>query len=44
MSGIASISADRSAMFPHLMPLFTTVLGVVFLGEAPRPYHALGMV
>ncbi|GEM_PF-2105814 len=37
MSDIARIGADRSAMFPHLMPLFTTVLGMVFLARRHGP-------
>ena len=44
MSDIARIGADRSAMFPHLMPLFTTVLGMVFWRGATalsRPRHGL---
>ncbi len=41
--GIAAVGADRGAMFLHLMPLFTAALGMLFLGEAPRPYHGLGM-
>jgi|ETNmetMinimDraft_16_1059900.scaffolds.fasta_scaffold110043_2 hypothetical protein len=31
MSGIARIGADRSAMFLHLMPLFTMALGMVLI-------------
>lgn len=41
--GIATVGADRGAMFLHLMPVFTAVLAMIFLGEAPRPYHGLGM-
>ncbi|MDP6952164.1 MAG: DMT family transporter [Alphaproteobacteria bacterium] len=41
--GIVVVGADRGAMFLHLMPVFTAALGMIFLGEAPRPYHGLGM-
>ncbi|MDP6954215.1 MAG: DMT family transporter [Alphaproteobacteria bacterium] len=41
--GIAMVGADRGAVFLHLMPVFTAGLGMMYLDEAPRPYHGLGM-
>ena len=36
------IGANRTGVFIHLIPLFTSVLAFVFLGEAPTTYHAVG--
>ena len=41
--GVAVVGPARSAMFLHLMPVFTAALAIGFLGEALRPYHGLGM-
>jgi drug/metabolite transporter (DMT)-like permease len=27
----------------HLVPVFGTILAVLLLGEAPHPYHAVGI-
>lgn len=40
--GVDLIGPNRAAPFFHLMPLFGSVLAIVFLGEQPFPYHALG--
>jgi drug/metabolite transporter (DMT)-like permease len=36
------IGANRTGVFIHLIPLFTSVLAVVLLGEEPQLYHAAG--
>jgi drug/metabolite transporter (DMT)-like permease len=36
------IGATRTGAFIHLIPLFTSVLAIVFLGEQPQLYHAAG--
>ncbi len=36
------IGANRTGVFIHLIPLFTSVLAFVFLNEAPALYHAIG--
>ncbi|HEC14830.1 MAG TPA: hypothetical protein ENI72_03635, partial [Rhodospirillales bacterium] len=36
--------ANKAGMFIHLMPLFGGGLAVVFLGETPRLFHAVGLV
>lgn len=36
------IGANRTGIFIHLIPLFTSVLAMVLLGEEPAPYHAAG--
>jgi drug/metabolite transporter (DMT)-like permease len=38
------IGATRTGAFIHLIPLFTSMLAIVFLGETPQLYHALGFV
>jgi len=40
--GIELIGANRAAPFIHLMPVFGSVLAMVFLGERPQPFHAVG--
>lgn len=36
------IGANRTGVFIHLIPLFTSVLAMLLLGEQPAPYHAAG--
>ena len=40
--GVEIIGPIRGGAFIHLVPLFTTLLAVIFLGETPALYHALG--
>lgn len=42
--GVQLIGANRSGPFLHLVPLFGTILAVIFLGERPGWYHAIGAV
>ena len=41
--GVELIGAGRAGQSMHLMPLFGSVLAVVFLGERFRAYHAVGI-
>ncbi|MDE2006978.1 MAG: DMT family transporter [Rhodospirillales bacterium] len=41
--GIELIGAGRAGQSMHLMPLFGSILAVVFLGERFRVYHAIGI-
>jgi drug/metabolite transporter (DMT)-like permease len=41
--GIELIGAARAGQSWHLMPLFGSILAVVFLGESFRIYHAIGI-
>jgi len=41
--GVAELGADRSAAFLHLLPVFAALLAALLLGEAFRPYHAVGI-
>jgi len=40
--GVELIGANRAAPFIHLMPVFGSVLAILFLGERPQPFHAVG--
>ena len=39
---IELIGANRAAPFIHLMPVFGSILAILFLGERPQPFHAAG--
>lgn len=40
--GVRLIGANRSAPFFHLVPVFGSAMAIVFLGERPHLYHAVG--
>jgi len=40
--GIHLIGANRAAPFFHLVPLFGSVMAMVFLGERPQLFHIVG--
>lgn len=40
--GVEIIGATRAGAFIHLIPLFASVMAMMFLGEAPQLYHAVG--
>ena len=42
--GVELVGPERAGLFIHLMPVFGSVLSVALLGEAVRPYHAVGIV
>ncbi len=42
--GIATIGADRTGQFTHLMPIFGSILAYFFLGERLEWYHLGGIV
>ena len=41
--GVAEVGANRGSLFIHLMPVFGTLLSVIFLHEIPFWYHYLGI-
>jgi drug/metabolite transporter (DMT)-like permease len=41
---VAEVGGRRSGIFIHLMPVFGTLLAIVFLGESFHAYHAGGFV
>jgi drug/metabolite transporter (DMT)-like permease len=42
--GIELVGPNRAAPFYHLIPIFGSVLAIVFLGERPELFHAVGYV
>jgi drug/metabolite transporter (DMT)-like permease len=42
--GVELIGANRAAPFGHLVPLFGTVLAIVFLGERVHLFHIVGFL
>lgn len=43
-AGVAAVGPSRSALFIHLMPVFGTLLAILFLGERPYWFHFVGML
>jgi drug/metabolite transporter (DMT)-like permease len=42
--GVALVGANRAGQFMHLIPVFGSILAVIFLGERLYTYHVLGIV
>ena len=42
--GVKLVGPSPTGVFLYLMPIYGVLMAVIFLGEALRPYHALGMV
>jgi drug/metabolite transporter (DMT)-like permease len=40
---VAEVGAAKGGLFIHLMPVFSTILAAIFLGEVPQLYHLLGI-
>ncbi|WGS00256.1 DMT family transporter [Bradyrhizobium sp. ISRA443] len=40
--GVQLIGANRAAPFFHMVPVFGTVMSIVFLGEHPQAFHFIG--
>jgi len=40
--GVQLIGANRAAPFFHVVPVFGSVMAIVFLGERPQPFHLVG--
>lgn len=41
--GVEILGPSVASPFMHLVPLFTVVLAIVFLGEAPQLFHGIGL-
>jgi len=41
--GVELIGANRAGLFIHLMPVFGSLMAMIFLGESFYAYHALGI-
>jgi drug/metabolite transporter (DMT)-like permease len=42
--GVELVGANRAGLFIHLMPVFGSIMAVLFLGEAFRWYHGFGVL
>ena len=42
-NGIQKVGANRTGIFIHLMPVFSIIMAVLFLGERLRLFHLAGM-
>ena len=40
--GVQLIGANRAAPFFHLVPVFGSIMAIVFLGERPQLFHVIG--
>ncbi len=40
---VGEVGASKASLFINLMPVFGTVLSVIFLSEIPQRYHFIGM-
>jgi drug/metabolite transporter (DMT)-like permease len=40
--GVQLIGANRAAPFFHVVPVFGSVMAIIFLGEHPQPFHLVG--
>jgi drug/metabolite transporter (DMT)-like permease len=40
--GVQLIGANRAAPFFHVVPVFGSVMAIVFLGEHPQLFHVVG--
>lgn len=43
-SAVRRVGANKAGPFIHLMPVFSTVLAILFLGETVSSYHLYGIV
>lgn len=41
---VRTVGANKAGPFIHLMPVFSTILAVIFLGETIEPFHLQGIV
>ena len=41
--GVVAVGANRAGFFTHLLPVFGTVMAVVFLGETVQAFHFVGI-
>ena len=40
--GVQLIGANRAAPFFHVVPVFGTIMSIIFLGEHPQAFHFIG--
>ena len=42
--GIEKVGANKAGLYINLIPLFASLMAIVFLGERFKPYHLVGLV
>jgi len=42
--GVEQVGANRGGLFIHLMPVFGSIMAILFLGESLRWFHGLGIM
>ncbi|PHS76695.1 MAG: EamA family transporter [Rhodospirillaceae bacterium] len=42
-AGVAKVGANKAGLFIHLIPLFASVLSIIFLNESLKTYHVIGI-
>jgi len=42
-AGVAKVGVNKAGLFIHLIPLFASVLSIVFLNESLKTYHVIGI-
>ena len=40
--GVQLVGANRAAPFFHVVPVFGSVMAIIFLGERPQLFHLIG--
>ncbi len=41
--GVEVLGANRAGLFMNLIPVFTSILAIFFIGETLQPFHIIGM-
>ena len=44
IKGISIIGSNRSGIFLHLMPIFSTIMAILIFGEKFMIFHSIGAV
>jgi drug/metabolite transporter (DMT)-like permease len=44
IKGISIIGSNRSGIFLHLMPIFSTILAILIFNERFMPFHLIGAI
>ena len=42
--GVELLGANRAGLFIHLMPVFGSILAMIFLGESFKMFHGIGII
>jgi drug/metabolite transporter (DMT)-like permease len=42
--GVAAVGANKAGFFTNLLPVFGSIMAILFLGETVQPFHGVGIV